>query len=601
MNPIPAIMAISNRSETVLRRWRNDPFFTKALVLGIDVGLSYIGLHLRLGPDVLVGETVVHTARASLEARRLKRHWRRNRRAAKHRVFLLRQWCHRFGLPWLSVAEWQPAMEPAFRLRLQGEVQPGSLTTQQLVICLRHILLHRGYDWHRLGGSDGLYPWGNKEPLSPECRQWLESQFITPEVAAATRKLVVADLSPEDFTVFSQMLDAAIERSDQDGIVPHLRTYSVAPLVRRARGRNFPREVLEAHAANLIRPHAHHFPSDRTDEALAAFIAILNHHRKNEAAQKAHWESKAGLCPFTGEPRAPATDPDVLRFRLLEFLATRRFAMVPTKKSPLPPVLAHVRPEVVAWLLQHPEGQSEPLPAKGDFRREFEHRACPADMKLASDTKTLNKDFFSQLRDLLYPRPASAARRAALSARAYREWFAHATAGGTCFSPDDVRLALNRPRAPGESSFYERRREAALAEWFHPHVEFLLGPRAYLLKGRPPPAGQIHGWLNRLLVRPEVLARLSAAGHTGKPDYVVIEVAGDIPRTAAGRKKIEDENKERRAARDGMMARYNLPKGDENSLLRAALWEQQGGTDRLPACCPLTGTELTGGPLNRDF
>lgn len=144
-------------SVTTLERWQNDPFYTSALVLAVDIGTRYIGLHLRLGREVLAGETVVFEPRASLSARRLQRHLRRNRRSRKQRIFQLRRWCRRFGLPWAARDDWQREMEQAYILRLQGEGQPGSLTPAQLVACLRHILLRRGYDWHRFSEQDGRY------------------------------------------------------------------------------------------------------------------------------------------------------------------------------------------------------------------------------------------------------------------------------------------------------------------------------------------------------------------------------------------------------------------------------------------------------------
>jgi hypothetical protein len=584
-----------------LAAWKDHEFYTSSLVLGIDVGLSYIGLSLRLGKDVLAGETVVYSSRDSLEARRLKRHWRRNRRGAGQRVFQLRKWSKRFGLPWPSLDEWQKEMTPAFRLRLRGEEHPGSLTPTELVVCLRHILLRRGYDWHRTGETEKAYPWGDGRPLSRECDDWLGTQYITPEVADLVRASLPLDLEKKKRDALEDLLTHALERSRREGLVEHLRAYIADPYGRRARGRNFPREVLEAHAGRLIRSHAAHFPQGRVEDALDAYLKIINYHRKDEAAQKEHWEKKAGKCPFTGEPRAPASDPYVRSFRLLEFLATRRFAVTSRKRSPFPPTLRPVPASVIAWLVQHPEGQSEPLPAAGDFRGAFEDRVCGENEKLAPNKGTLNEAFFSQLKDLLYPRPASAAQRAALSARAAHEWFNHATANQTSFEPTEIKRALSQVSSPGEISFYEKRREAQLAEWFHPHVEFLLGPRAYLLDDKKPPAGQVHGWLNRLLVRPEIAARLRSANHSGRPDYVVIEVVGDIPRTSAGRRKIEDEQKERREARDLLIAKYGLTRADDNSLLRAALWEQQGGTDELPATCPLTGNQLTGGPLNPNF
>ena len=585
-------MATINLSGPARKRWTDTSFYKDDLVLGIDIGLSYIGLCLRLGPKILVAETVVYSARASLEARRLKRHWRRNRKAADHRIFLLRRFCLHHGLPWLELGQWQQAMEPAFRLRLKAEEKPGSLTPLELVVCLRHILQRRGYDWHRLGDLGETFPWGDGKPLSRECKMWLENQYLTTEVASSVRATLPPDMDEESLQHFDTLLGHAVARSENQGMVQHLREHARDPFVVRAKGRNFPREVLEAHSANLLRGHANCFKKRGLESALSGFQEIINHHRKDQAAQAAHWEKKAGRCPFTNEACAPMDEEHAKQFRLLEFLATRRFAVAPRVRSPLPPTFKKIPAAVIAWLLQHPKGQAEPIPASGDLRKQFEARVCGEDEKLASDKSTLNGNFFSQLRDILYRR-TGAASRAALSVNAARDWYNKATANGICYEPAEI-IRVLKP-------YYDKRREASLAQWFHPHVEFLIGPRAYLLKQTTVPKKQIHGWLNRLMVRPNVAEKLKAAGHTAKPDYVIIEVVSDIPRTSAGRQKIEAEQKERRAARDELITRYGLDKSNENALLRTAMWEQQGGSDTQPARCPLTGLELRGGPLARNL
>ena len=588
-------MATPNSSRTA---WAAHDFYEKSLVLGIDVGLSYIGLFLRLGREPLAGETVVYSSRDSLTKRRLMRHLRRNRRGRRQRIFQLRRWCANFGLPWQERAEWQPAMERAFALRLAGVEQASELSPLELVVCLRHILGLRGYDWHRSGESQGAFPWGDKEPLSNECLEWLGREHITEASAQAVRGLLPPDMSEEDVREMKGLLDQALVRSKAEGMLAHLKAHAADPFGKRARNRNFPREVLEEHAEKLIRNHAAHFSAGRVDDALKGYFEILNYHRKDAAAQERHWESKAGKCPFNGGPRAPASDPDARRFKLLEFLATRRVAVMPRARSAAMSTLRTPSAAVVAWLLRMPAETAEPLPASRDLRAEFERRVCGSEEKLAPDAKSLNGDYFSQLRDLLYPRGAGKSERAALSAAAARFWFDLATRGGKTFEPAEIVRALRERPDPLSKSFYEKRREAQLSEWFHPHVEFLLGPRAYLLDGKSVPTGQVHGWVNRLLARPSVARRLEAAGHGPRPDYVVIEVAGDVPRTAEGKQRIDKDNKERRRSRDAFLERYSLVSPSESQLLRAELWEQQGGTERLSARCPMTGAELSGGPMS---
>jgi hypothetical protein len=76
-----------------LSTWKNHPFYRDALVLAVDVGLSYIGVHVRLGDRALVGETAVCGLAPTLSARRLARHARRNRWRVGVRPFVS-HWSH---------------------------------------------------------------------------------------------------------------------------------------------------------------------------------------------------------------------------------------------------------------------------------------------------------------------------------------------------------------------------------------------------------------------------------------------------------------------------------------------------------------------------
>ena len=221
-----------------------------------------------LGNEALAGETVVYSSRDSLTKRRLLRHLRRNRRARRQRIFQLRQWCGKYSLPWADRKDWQSAMERAFALRLAGVEKAGALSAMELVVCLRHILGLRGYDWHRSGESEGTFPWGDKEPLSRECREWMAREYITDQTAQAVRSMLPPDISDEDVQEVDDLLAAAIVRSQTTGMMAHLREHAADPFGKRARNKNFPREVLEEHAEKLIRNHAALFPAGGVDAAL---------------------------------------------------------------------------------------------------------------------------------------------------------------------------------------------------------------------------------------------------------------------------------------------------------------------------------------------
>lgn len=134
-----------------------EEFYTEALVLGLDIGAKGIGVWLRKGAECLWAGTLLFDMpeAAPLRPRRLLRSARRSRASRRHREWLLQQFCKRHGLPWVSINT-----EP-FQLRYRALKKPQGLASKEaLVICLRHIIRHRGYDYHRLREEEGGYPWG---------------------------------------------------------------------------------------------------------------------------------------------------------------------------------------------------------------------------------------------------------------------------------------------------------------------------------------------------------------------------------------------------------------------------------------------------------
>ena len=88
----------------VLTKWQTHPFYTSAIVLGLDVGLEGIGVCVRRGREILYAKTWLYDvpAAARLEGRRQlrgARHCRANRKTRLHRLRLL---FAKHGLPWLA-------------------------------------------------------------------------------------------------------------------------------------------------------------------------------------------------------------------------------------------------------------------------------------------------------------------------------------------------------------------------------------------------------------------------------------------------------------------------------------------------------------------
>jgi hypothetical protein len=81
--------------------WKNDPFYTSAVVLGIDIGIEGIGVWLRKGHNHVYARTFLFNTpeAAPLKGRRLLRGGRRCRQSEQHREVLLKQFCADFDLP----------------------------------------------------------------------------------------------------------------------------------------------------------------------------------------------------------------------------------------------------------------------------------------------------------------------------------------------------------------------------------------------------------------------------------------------------------------------------------------------------------------------
>lgn len=382
-------------------KWPTHEFYTKVVVLGLDIGIDGIGVWLRKGPKPLWARTYQTTLpeAAPLMGRRLKRSARRSRQSRKHREFLLRKFCGKYGLPWTEINS------NPFKLRLRA-LTTQIASKQALVVCLRHIVRHRGYDYHILGNDEGAFPWGD-EPDYKQALSWAESTCCNPDVADLLKfQLTDAGWGEDKAQKFQEALSRAQARYNADPIRTTIEAhFAEKPHVRPpARKHNFPRELVWDHLKLICERHAEHFGGPgRLAEALPELEKILNYHRKEPGALA---ERKVKRCPYTalyaGKSQicCPNSSAWVRRFKLLEFLASRTFVADSGARQ-------IVNPETFQWLVNLLDQDVEAIkakdtrPAMKNLRKEF---AQVAGCKLAPDKISHNKDYFDQLRDLLTPR-----------------------------------------------------------------------------------------------------------------------------------------------------------------------------------------------------
>ena len=366
--------------------WASHEFYQSAVVLGLDIGIEGIGVWLRKGPKPIFYRTFKVTLpdAAPLEDRRTRRTGRRTRQSRKHRDYLLRQWCQKWGL--INEKDLQrlfaapkkgekPETHKPFDLRLRAITEGKKLGgPQALVICLRHIVRHRGYDYHLT--NDGSYPWGDeltpskvetwakRSVCSPSFKQeilqmfltqgWLEKGKRNDNLSDEKR----AELEEENRKRVEDALDAAVAKYLDDpirnAIVENLREQRHTNLRTAIRGEEneHPRELVKRHMKEICdKPeHADFFGGEeKMKAALAELIGadfgkegkenrdfdencIIDYHRKNEEERRKHAQRKTGKCSFakrlfTGKQIVCDFNhhPDVRRFKLQLFLAERQF------------------------------------------------------------------------------------------------------------------------------------------------------------------------------------------------------------------------------------------------------------------------------------
>lgn len=570
------------QAKELVTKWSKHEFYQNALVLGLDIGIEGIGVWLRKGRECLWARTYETTIpeSAPLMGRRLKRSARRCRQSEKHREVLLRAFCRRYDLPWADINS------NPFKLRLRA-ITKHLASKQALVICLRHIIRHRGYDFHLT--NEGNYPWGDDLDLN-KALAWAQSTSCNSSLAEKLRyELSSVGLTKEKLAGFF----AALDKSEADYAKQPIRKMLEAHFAEKshlrppARQHNFPRELVKEHLKEICRRHPHFFGGpDKLEAALVELIGdkdhpdcILDYHRKEPGALAARMVKTCPYAPhlFTGEKlRCDAnSELPVRKFKLVEFLASRTFvsedgARLPVT-APLFDWLANVLTQDAAALTA-----KKPRPATKDLRKDF---AKLASVKLASDKLSHNGDFFEQLKDLLSPKMNVLKARASLSAKAAHRLCELALTDG--FQPERIQHHLQ--------DYYRWRLDTQRGYGVYPQVEFLLGRRSKKDKQAVP------GKLRRILARPEIQARLDGKS---VPDYVVIECVGDIPRHRLDKLEIQAEQKSKRAFKEALFAKHGIQSNATDSVRkRVLLYDQQGGS-RGEAICPYTGKSLGDNPLS---
>jgi len=588
--------------------WMNDPFYRSAIVLGIDIGIEGIGIWLRKGLTPIYTRTFLFEIpdAAPLEGRRGLRAGRRCRQAEQRREVMLKKFCADFGLPWVEITDKGHDDGPfRFRWIATRKDVAGLRDARAFSACLRHIIRHRGYDWHA-PEDGGAYPWGD-EAKAKDAIEWAKTAFCQKEHADKLRySLTDCGWTDKERQAFETALNQAVDKYNTKGIDAVLAEhFSKAKnnLRDAARRHNFPREMVWAHLTAIVEKHSHFVGGvNRVKEALNQLHTIINDHRKEPGALALR---KVNRCPLAGilfNGPVPQCDSSknrhIRRFKLLEFLATRTFVRKDGTR-----ILANA--EVFSWLLNELlEADVQALESNGKLqrtkidRREFKKQFvakhdASGDTELAGDTQSHNGEYFTQLMDLLWPKMSELGGRASLCGRSAEALFDHAVKEGLAADRIAARLKDKRfERAGKKMSFYEIRQSAAAGFGIYKQVEFLLG--RWTKKGdRLAVPGKLRQVFAQL-IKDGILPPDKTA-----PDYVIVETVGDIPRNKEQAKEIQKEQTARRAFKDKLFADCDkkTPAGmDRNEAhKRLIFFDQQRGL------CPYTGDSLGDNPLAHDL
>ena len=641
-------------------RWSD--FYNKAVVLGLDVGIEGIGVWLRKGWRPIFAHTFLVSLpeAAPLAKRRAKRASRHARESRIRREKMLKDWIVKHGLltqPEIDDMWAKPkAFERPFEHRYRA-TNGGVPSVHCLIICLRHLVKHRGFDYHLT--EEGAYPWG-EELDAKAIVDWARHAPCASEYCAKLCAEIESDAPwakdadgepTQKYQAVMVALDSAVREYDSRPIDRMLERHMVEKghpnLRERARTHNFPRELVKEHLFTICENHRHFFPSGSFDPAMRELLgertgsgawgvsekgqqSIIDYHRRTRAEAERLWLRKTKDCPYAEElhrrgsvpsPRIkcdPRSDGDVRRFNLAMFLAERRVEMasdgnerVHLPEAVIEALFDDLNTDIAATmrLLAGEAAASKERPKKPgikSFKKQF------PDVKLAGTHKKtgecFNDGFFEQLADLIHPDLRSLRERASLCAKSARVLYHQMTEGGTSFDPAAMRARLK------QCGYYFLRKDQDRSPGIYPQVEFLLGQRKHYdddglprdVKGRMDGIAQHHGVLRKLFAgqlrlddgtRVDLSAELE--GGT-EPDFVVVETVGDMPRNDKELREMQDENKRNRARKNAIIEkkyRLKLSELSDSKIRRVLLFDQQAN-EKGEARSPYTGKSLGINPLD---
>jgi len=591
--------------------WKNDPFYTSAVVLGIDIGLEGIGIWLRRGPTPIYTRTLLFETPdwGPLESRRGLRAGRRCRQAEQRREVMLKKFCADFGLPWVEITD-KGRDDGPFRFRWIATRKDGDglRDVRAFSACLRHIIRHRGYDWHT-PEEGGDYPWGD-EAKAKDAIEWAKTAFCQPEHADKLRYLLSdCGWTDKERQTFETTLKEAVQRCQTKGIDAVLAEHFSQPknnIRFPARQHNFPREMVEEHLKTIVQRHPLFLGGiEGVEAALKQLHEIINDHRKEPGALALRKVNRCPLAKLLFDCPAPKCDSSknrhIRRLKLLEFLATRTFVIKGGRRE-------FANAQMFNWMLdelleadigalESKERIQRASMDKGDFKKEFMARIdASGQTKLANDSQSHNGEYFTQLTDLLWPKMSELGGRASLSGRAAQSLFEYATKDGKEAPHIAARLRDKRFESGGKKmSFYEIRQTAAAGFGIYKQVEFLLG--RWKKNAKPGDKPAVPGKLRRVFAR--LIGEGKLSPEKTAPDYVTIETVGDIPRNKEQAKEIQEEQKASRDFKAKLRNQFkDFETGDmsrEETNKRLLLYDQQRGL------CPYTGEPLGDNPLARDL
>lgn len=597
--------------ETVIDKWQKSSFYTKDVVLGIDIGIEGIGIAVRRGPELLYCKTLMMKLpeQAPLEARRVLRSSRRARKSRRVRMNRLKRLFQKHGLPWVD-DEIMAHSDP-FLLRDRAVNKNGLASKEALSICIRHLVAHRGYDFYAFL-SDGEAPWGECSDFKA-AKKWLSSTFVSEDIQEELLQDAENFFAEKDLEVWKTLVQERLEWSLQNSMEKNLREYaSNKANWRRGRGISYPRKQIETHLRQIIERHKHLIKSHKkfTDVLFKECddtnkdICIFHYNRKTKEECKKVYERKIKTCPFAkywdGESQKCTlrSDPAVRKWNLLDFLSNRRFRFAEGSVQ----IMRTMPEDCVKLLIDSLEKSFDQKLTWSDHKQKLVESLKLHGLKIANPPKELSSkakksDAWKQLQDLLAPgKPLTS--RAKLSSESAQKLFDTMTRNRTSFDPAQISARKK------EMDYYEILSHTSMDYGVYPQVQKLLGTLRKPKAGEAPSFGT-KGFLQRLF-ETELKDQLK---RKTVPDRCIIECIKDPPRNKKEQDARASLNVENREFIENLLKDYGYEGVHSRSLnTRLKLYRQQGGEAKdgkvikdKEAVCPFTGMPLGKNPLSSDL